>query len=103
MCLQDNEQTASTRILRQAIADFIVISLLCNEDMHRQRGMRRRVKDAHRDSGPIVVYRVPEQRRTARAAKATADLFRRLIPPHDVQPLDIQRSARDIDRRLIVT
>ena len=44
-----------------------------------------------------MVHRVPEQCRTAGAAEAPSDFFRRMIPGHVIPARDAECAARDVD------
>ena len=86
----DQHKVALPGILWKPVLDLVVIALLRDKDMHRQRSLGWTIEDAHRHSSPVVLDRVPEQCRTAGAAETSSDLFRRLIPADSVFALHMQ-------------
>ena len=47
-------------VLRQAILDCVIVALFRNENMHRHGRAGWAVENAHGNSRPIVVDRVPK-------------------------------------------
>jgi len=61
-------------VLREIVADFIVIPFLRHEDVSVQVRRGRRVECTHCDGDPVSRRRIPEQRRSARGAETAPHL-----------------------------
>jgi hypothetical protein len=85
-------------ILRQAVADRIIVALVVDEDVQRELEAGRRVEGAHRDGYPVLAERVPEQERAAGPAEAAARLVRGLVPAQGVAAVQSERGARRLGR-----
>src|SRR5579859_1240660 len=69
-------------LLRQGIADLVIVTLAADENMAGTGEPGGRIDGAGHDGDIVEARGVPEQLRAAALAEATTSHSRRLIPPH---------------------